>query len=632
MPLPAKGVELEVTDGITEHSSRVALKGVFQNFGDVVACWVPPIDRRHVDKASVRFGNAASAEAAKIACDSGQVFLQGLPVKVDYRSGGGRRVGNSDLGESSLNNDDGKARAIMDAGPSRRRSRSRRRRSPGDRRRSRSRGRRSRSRARRNKSHSRERFAEVPALPAPALPPLGMPEFASPGAVPPPGSFSNLAQAGLIGGQPSTLGMLSGMATPQPLQDVHMPAEVDFVAEAKKKAEIAAAKAERQKQLKRGPGVAALVQGALKRALTTPIVKKPEEEERPKAKHKTHDVSESDEESEEAQLKRELQDKEEAKKRQVKEEREARERQKKEKEAMERRERARQEAAEAEAELQKKEAETRDQRIKASVEVAKRQQAERAAAQAAATADNLYANMPGPDLEDMALAQARKEAAVQREKANKDLSHLPPEDRSKVLFLDVDGVLRPARAGGFDILATDGDAAKNVDTSDFFPSAVKALRHIIERTAAKIVLSSEWRRSDALCQALSDIFEKNRVRAWSSMTASKLELEPSQDPVRSFAERRSREISMWLQEHEREVSGWVVLDDINLAISDESRKTTTKMMQPHLVQTWPLCGLTMGNAKTAVRILNGEMINKVVVERPVAPVGSGGAAQPAAKK
>mmetsp|Transcript_58458 Transcript_58458/g.189372 ORF Transcript_58458/g.189372 Transcript_58458/m.189372 type:complete len:189 (+) Transcript_58458:128-694(+) len=111
---PVKGVELEVTEGITEHSSRVALKGVFQNFGDVVACWVPPIDRRHVDRASVRFGNAASAEAAKASCDAGQVFLQGLPVKVDFRMGGGRRVGNSDLGESGNKNDEGKARAIMD--------------------------------------------------------------------------------------------------------------------------------------------------------------------------------------------------------------------------------------------------------------------------------------------------------------------------------------------------------------------------------------------------------------------------------------------------------------------------------------------------------------------------------------
>jgi len=369
------------------------------------------------------------------------------------------------------------------------------------------------------------------------------------------------------------------------------------------------------------------VQGALKKALTTPAIKKPEEEE----KKKVDVVSESESEDEETMRKREEGEKEEAKKRQEKEEREAKERQKKEKEAMERREKARQEAAEAEAQLQKKEAETRDQRIKASVQVAKQQQAERAAAQAGVAADNLYANMPVPDVEDAAAAAARQqEAAVQREKANKDLSHLPPEDRSKVLFLDVDGVLRPARAGGFDVLA-DGDAAKNVDTSDFFPSAVKALRHIIERTAAKIVLSSEWRRSDPLCQALSGIFEKNRVRAWTDITTSKLDLEASQDPVRSFAERRSREISLWLQEHEREVSGWVVLDDINLAISDEGRKQTTKMMQPHLVQTWPLCGLTMGNAKTAVRILNGEMINKVVVERPVAPVGSGAAAAPAKK-
>lgn len=650
--MPVKGVELEITEGITEHSSRVALKGVFQNFGDVVACWVPPIDRRAVDKASVRFGNAASAEAAKVACDSGQVFLQGLPVKVDYRTGGGRRVGNSDLGESAANNDDGKARAIMDAnsgpGARGRRSRSRRRRSRSRsrnvQRRSRSREKRrsrSRERLRRDRSRSRERHGEVPALPPPT--PAVQPEWAPPAGTPPPGAFSGVAPPNILG---AAGGLYGGMATPLPaaLPEFVPPAvpAVDPVAEAKKKAEIAAARAERAKQLKRGPGVAALVQGALKRALTQPSVnKKPEEAgdkvEKPKeigkpsvqAAQQVED--ETDEESEETlRKKQEEQAKTEAKKRKERQEREAREREKAEREARERREQAKREAAEAEQALQQKEAETREQRIKASVEAAKRQQAERAAAkaakEAAATTDNLYANMPQPNLEDLGLNEARKEAAVQREKANKDLSNLPPEDRSKVLFLDVDGVLRPARAGGFDILSVDGDAAKHVDTSDFFPSAVKALRHIIERTAAKIVLSSEWRRSEALCAALSDLFEKNRVRAWSSVTTFKLELEASPDPVRSFAERRAREITMWLQEHERDVSGWVVLDDINLAIADEARKQTTKTMQPHLVQTWPLCGLTMGNAKTAVRILNGEMINKVVVERPVAPVGSGGAA------
>merc|ERR1719362_210661 len=98
------------------------------------------------------------------------------------------------------------------------------------------------------------------------------------------------------------------------------------------------------------------------------------------------------------------------------------------------------EAAEAERALQKREAETREQRIKASVEAAKKQQAERSAAKAAKDAvDNLYANMPQPNLEDeAALNQARMMEAVTREKAN-SFTNLPAEDRSKVVFLDVDG-------------------------------------------------------------------------------------------------------------------------------------------------------------------------------------------------
>jgi len=84
--------------------------------------------------------------------------------------------------------------------------------------------------------------------------------------------------------------------------------------------------------------------------------------------------------------------------------------------------------------------------------------------------------------------------------------------RSSSIFLDVDGVLRPARAGGFDIVGagTDGETART-DTSDFFPSAVKALRHIVERTGAIIVLSSEWRRNEGLRSALTEILEKMSV-------------------------------------------------------------------------------------------------------------------------
>jgi len=619
--MPLKGVELEVSEGITEHSSRVALKGVFQNFGDVVACWVPPIDRRLQDRASVRFGSAESAEAAKNACDAGQVFLQGLPVKVEWRTGGGRRVGNSDLGELAGNNDrqPSQALAIQDRGS----GRGGRGRSPygGRSRRSRSRDRRDRSRARRA---LRDEDKGMPALP-PAPEP-----FAAPAPAPTPiaGAFSGIATAQMLSAPPPTLAPppVAAAPPPAPIPEV-VQAIVDPVAEAKRKEELKAARAERAKQLKRGPGVAALVQGALKRAQTQPTVGKKEgESEKPEHKedHKVPEkiTADSDEEDDEAARKRsEEQAKAEEKRRKEKLEREAREREKAEREARERREQAKREAAEAEKALQKKEAETRDQRIKASVEAAKKQQAERAALKAQKEAESLYADMPGPNPEDAAvLNEAKIKEAVVREKAN-NLTNLPPEDKSKVVFLDVDGVLRPARAGGFDILATDGESAARVDTSDFFASALKALRHIIERTGAVVVLSSEWRRSEAMFNTLTEVFEKNRMRGAAASTITTLDLEPGADPVKSFAERRAREVSTWLRDHEETVSGWVVLDDINLSIADEARKPSTKLMGPRLVQTWPLCGLTMGNAKTAVRILNGEMINKVVVERPIAPGG-----------
>lgn len=37
-----------------------------------------------------------------------------------------------------------------------------------------------------------------------------------------------------------------------------------------------------------------------------------------------------------------------------------------------------------------------------------------------------------------------------------------------------------------------------------------------------------------------------------------------------------RAVRACAEEHEREVSGWAVLDDINLGIADESRKTSAR--------------------------------------------------------
>jgi len=404
---------------------------------------------------------------------------------------------------------------------------------------------------------------------------------------------------------------------------------LDPEAEKKRKEELKAAREKRAKELKRGPGVAALVQGALKRAQEAPSMGKKDElvekaqrqrEEAEAAARKEQERLEHEKEQARLEVMRQKQEElkkaEEEKKKRL-EELEARERERADREALER-----QKQAEAAAEEMKKEAETRDQRIKASVEAAKKQQADRAAANAAKEAETLYQDMPQPDADNAAATEAALRAAGERG-PQVDLA-LPAEDRGKVVFLDVDGVLRPARAGTFDI-STDGDAAKP-DTSDFFPAAIKALRYIMERSSPRVVLCSEWRRSETLLKALEEIFYKNRLRLWSDVTSKDFKLEKGPDALRCFAERRAKEISEWLRKHEGEVSGWAVLDDINLSMTDEAKKLVGKptLMGPHHVQTWPLCGLTPGNAKTAVRILNGALINKVVVERQVA--GQGGKA------
>merc|ERR1719482_2361898 len=427
-----------------------------------------------------------------------------------------------------------------------------------------------------------------------------------------------------MGGMPPQMGGPMGGMPPQmqappmqalPPEPVRMPTAAELEAEARRRKED---REKRQAQLKRGPGVAALVQGALKNAQTSSTSKKKEDDVFIEEVKK--DKKEKKEEPPPKKTKAEIEAE-----RKKKEEEDQRERERLEREALEReKEKARQREEERikEEERLAAEAANREARVKAGVEAAKKQQAERerktTGGKVLMGPENLYGDMPVPGVEpqDDAAEKKRKE---ELRRAQKNFN-LPPEDNSKIVFLDIDGVLRPARAGGFHILA-EGKEAVNPDTSDFFPSAMKALRHIMERTGAVIVLSSEWRRSEALRDSIDEVLEAHRIRASYGATAVDVDEVKMSDPVRSFADRRAREVTAYLREHEDSIKGWVVLDDINLAIADEEKKAATKSMGPKLVQTWPLCGLTMGNAKTAVRILNGEMIHKVLVERPKAPGG-----------
>merc|ERR1712232_70719 len=82
------GVDLcvDVTEGISDYSSRSTLKQLFQQFGEVTACWIPPLDHRGKEPAFVKFGKASPAQTALMACQSGQLFMDGLRVNAQWRT------------------------------------------------------------------------------------------------------------------------------------------------------------------------------------------------------------------------------------------------------------------------------------------------------------------------------------------------------------------------------------------------------------------------------------------------------------------------------------------------------------------------------------------------------------------
>lgn len=227
--------------------------------------------------------------------------------------------------------------------------------------------------------------------------------------------------------------------------------------------------------------------------------------------------------------------------------------------------------------------------------------------------DDLYAGLPAPDpVKDQALAERRK--ADQDDKKRLRLPTLPSPDLSKVIFLDIDGVMRPMSAGGYRSIMVDGELTLEADTSDFMASAMLALRHVVQHTGAVLVLSSEWRRNAPMRAGVNGILAEYEMPGCVTWTPTDLERElGTDDPFQTFVERRAREISLWLRGNPQ-VCEWVVLDDINMSSADEDRKPTTLRMTERIVQTHHKIGLTLDNAKAAVRILSGEKLPPQILE------------------
>jgi len=153
---------LDLVGGITEYSSRIALKMLFSQFGEVTACWIPPLESRRNERAYVKFGTTKAAQAALDAAMGGQLYLDGVCLRAEWRLAPARTQDTRDFearGSNLMTSRDLMRAAMKDKGgkeKDRERRDSDRDRKAKDRDRSRDRRRRSRSKSRR-RSRSRKR-------------------------------------------------------------------------------------------------------------------------------------------------------------------------------------------------------------------------------------------------------------------------------------------------------------------------------------------------------------------------------------------------------------------------------------------------------------------------------------------
>jgi hypothetical protein len=90
--------------------------------------------------------------------------------------------------------------------------------------------------------------------------------------------------------------------------------------------------------------------------------------------------------------------------------------------------------------------------------------------------------------------------------------------------------------------------------SDFDPSAVEILNHILDRTGAEIVVSSDWKLKTSI-KGMCEFYQTQGIKkmpidytAWLPGAAT-------------YHEQRATEIKTWL-EHHPETTQWAAVDDL----------------------------------------------------------------------
>lgn len=210
----------------------------------------------------------------------------------------------------------------------------------------------------------------------------------------------------------------------------------------------------------------------------------------------------------------------------------------------------------------------------------------------------LFDFLPPPDPKKVAAVEATAKARAEPK--------LCAEDKSKVIFLDIDGVLLPA--GETEVLLVDGEFVPrlpNIQEANFNATALDALRMIFHHVGASIVLSSEWRRTEELRHAVGIALRTRGLPQIRGLTTTALKQRPAlqkADRTIAFVERRAREIGDWLQ-HNPGVKAWVALDDLNFIWADGVRAKGSPLLKSRSVRIDAVKCMSEQDAMEAVRIL-----------------------------
>lgn len=164
----------------------------------------------------------------------------------------------------------------------------------------------------------------------------------------------------------------------------------------------------------------------------------------------------------------------------------------------------------------------------------------------------------------------------------------------KAIFLDIDGVLNTEVfiTAIHELFKGQNPHEKMMDEfgNRFDPLALRFLNYIIEKTGAKIVISSTWRLS-----GLKWMQEMWKAR---NLCGEVIDVTPcfTGNSKLPFDERfeRGSEIKMWLDQNP--VESYVIIDDDDDMLPEQ---------QENFVQTIQFYGIMLADAEKAIKILNG---------------------------